>query len=116
MGLAAAGRKGGLTVPVFLGIGRGGRMAQVGEDEVLLLWRAVRAFRSGARPQCKPQGRPPRSDCPLEARCPRWRGGPDDRLAMLDETLAQTEARRAGWPCSRVLDLLSPGVTRISSG
>jgi hypothetical protein len=90
-------------------------MAQVNDDEVLLLWRAVRAFRSGARPHCKPQGRPARSDCPLEGGCPRWKAGPDDRAAMFEETLEQTEARRAAWPCSRILELLAPGVTRISS-
>lgn len=88
-------------------------MSRVSEDEVLLLWRAVRAFRSGARPPCSPRGKPPSSTCPMYARCPRWHGQPDDRRASLDETLEQTERRRAGWPCQRLLELLSPGVTRI---
>jgi hypothetical protein len=91
-------------------------MAQVTDDDVLLLWRALRAFRSGARPACKPQGKPARSGCPLHAKCPRWPDGVDDRQAILEETLEQTDARRASWPCSRIMDLLGPGVTRISSG
>jgi hypothetical protein len=91
-------------------------MAQVNDDEVLLLWRALRTFRSGTTADCKPRGRPARSACPLEHDCPRWHSGPDDRLAIFDETLAETEARRAAWPCSRLLDILGPGVTRIGSG
>lgn len=91
-------------------------MAQVSEDDVLLVWRALRSFRSGARPACKPRGSPQRSDCPIEGNCPRWRAGVDDREAIFTETLDQTEARRAAWPCSRILNLLGPGVTRISSG
>jgi hypothetical protein len=91
-------------------------MAQVTDDEVLLLWRALRAFRSGSRPACKPQGKPRRSECPLQQGCPRWRDKLEDRLAIFEETMAQTEARRAAWPCTRVLDLLAPGVNRISSG
>jgi hypothetical protein len=88
-------------------------MARVSEDEVLLLWRAVRAFRSGSRPQCAPRGRPPRSACPLYEDCPRWRGQPDDRLALLEETLRETDRRRSSWPCTRPMDLCSPELTRI---
>jgi hypothetical protein len=88
-------------------------MARVNEDEVLLAWRAVRAFRSGRRPLCAGRGRPPRSDCPLHDQCPRWHGQPDDWLASMEETTEQTERRRSSWPCSRVLDLLSPDLTRI---
>ncbi len=88
-------------------------MARVSQDEVLLLWRALRGFRSGARPGCAPRGRPPASACPLFARCPRWHGQADDRAASLAETLEQIERRRAAWPCSAVLDLLSPELTRI---
>jgi len=88
-------------------------VARVSEDEVLLLWRALRAFRSGARPACAPHGRPVRSICPLHEGCPRWRGQPDDRLAIMDETTEQTERRRSTWPCSRLLELLSPDLTRI---
>lgn len=88
-------------------------MARVSDDEVLLLWRALRAFRSGRRPRCRPRGRPARSDCPLQAGCPRWRGQPDDWAASLEETSGQTERRRASWPCSRLLGLLSPELTRI---
>jgi len=51
----------------------------------------------------------------LQDRCPRWRGQPDDWLASLDETIEETEQRRSGWPCSRLLDLLSPDLTRIGS-
>jgi hypothetical protein len=91
-------------------------MAHVRENEVLLLWRALRAFRSGARPACEPRGRPRRSPCPFHEGCSRWQGEPDDHLAIMDEALDQTEARRAAWPCSRLLDLLTPDVTRISAG
>lgn len=90
-------------------------MARVSEDEVLLLWRALVALRSGRRPACRAQGRPPRSPCPLHASCPRW-AGPDDYLASLEEALEQTQARRAAWPCSRVLDLLTPEITHIGRG
>jgi len=88
-------------------------MARVSDDEVLLLWRALRAFRSGRQPRCRPRGSPARSDCPLWGQCPRWRGQPDDWKASLEETASQTESRRASWPCSRLLDLLSPELTRI---
>ena len=87
-------------------------MATVSTDEVLLLWRAVRTFRSGRKPGCAPHGKPLRSDCPLYVGCARW-AGPDDFLLGLAESAEETERRRAGWPCSRVLELLSPDVTRI---
>jgi len=90
-------------------------MSQVSQDEVLLLWRALRTFRSGGRPACAPRGRPRSSECPLYESCPRWRGQPDDRLASMEETTAQTERRRSTWPCSRLLELLSPDLTRIGS-
>jgi hypothetical protein len=90
-------------------------MSRVSEDEVLLLWRALRAFRSGARPLCAPRGRPRSSECPLYESCPRWRGQPDDRLASMEETTAETDRRRSSWPCSRLLDLLSPDLTKIGS-
>ena len=88
-------------------------MASVTDAEVLLLWRALRRFRSGGRPRCAPRGRPSMSDCPLFHDCPRWHGQPDDGAASLTETLAETERRQAAWPCSRLLDVLSPEVTRI---
>ena len=88
-------------------------MSRVSEDEVLLLWRSLRAFRSGRKPTCRPRGYPLRSGCPLHGHCPRWQGQPDDWVASLDETAEQTERRRATWPCSRLLDLLSPELTRI---
>jgi hypothetical protein len=87
-------------------------MARVSDDDVLLLWRALRA-RSGRQPPCRSRGRPPRSDCPLADDCPRWNGQPDDWAASLDESAGETESRRASWPCSRLLDLLSPELTRI---
>jgi hypothetical protein len=90
-------------------------MSRVSEDEVLLLWRALRAFRSGKRPLCSARGHPPSSNCPLHDRCPRWRGQPDDWLASLEESAEQTERRRSTWPCSRLLDLLSPGLNRIGT-
>jgi hypothetical protein len=90
-------------------------MASVSENEVLLLWRALRAFRSGARPGCAPRGKPPASACPLYDRCPRWRGQPDDRQASLTESVAETERRQASWPCTRLLAALPPGVTRIGA-
>jgi len=89
-------------------------MAKVSEDEVLLLWRALVAYRSGPRPACQAKGRPPRSPCPLHDECPRW-NGPDDYLAVMEETPEQTEDRRATWPCSRLADLLSPELKRIGS-
>jgi hypothetical protein len=87
-------------------------MAKVAEEEVLLLWRALSSFRSGKSPGCRPIGSPPRSACPLAARCPRWQG-PDDRLLSLEETVEETERRRASWPCSRLLGLLGPDTQRI---
>jgi hypothetical protein len=47
--------------------------------------------------------------------CPRWRG-PDDYLAVMEETPEQTERRRAAGPCSRLADLLSPELRRIGPG
>jgi hypothetical protein len=87
-------------------------VAKVNDDEVLLLWRALTAFRSGPRPACRARGKPPRSPCPLYAQCPRW-DGPDDYLTAMEETSEQTERRRAAWPCSRVADLLSPDLDHI---
>src|SRR6266511_2522703 len=94
-------------------IGKESPMATVSDDEVLLLWRALSAFRSGAGLGCRPEGSPPRSQCPLVDRCPRWRG-PDDRLLSLEETIEETERRRTAWACSRLLDLLGPETRRIS--
>jgi hypothetical protein len=91
-------------------------MAQVTEDDVLLLWRALRAFRSGSRSACQPQGRPQCGPCPFYRVCQRWRGQVDDRIAIMDETLGQIEAWRSAWPCTRILNLLTPEVTRISAG
>jgi hypothetical protein len=90
----------------------GGQVAKVSEDEVLLLWRALRAFRSGPRPACRVSGKPPSSPCPFHDGCPRW-DGPDDYLAVMEESPEQTEERRAAWPCTRLADLLSPGLRRI---
>ena len=87
-------------------------MATVDQSEVLLLWRAVASFRSGARPECQPKGRPPRSPCPMFSECPRWRG-PDDRHLSFDETFDEAERRRSAWPCSRLLDLLAPDIDHI---
>jgi hypothetical protein len=89
-------------------------MAGVDAGEVLLLWRAVLAFRGGPHPRCAPEGTPLRSACPLFDRCPRW-DGPDDYRLSLDEELAVTEKRRATWPCSRLLDLLTPDTNRIGA-
>jgi hypothetical protein len=88
-------------------------MTQVDDDEVLLLWRALHAFRSGGRAPCAPRGNPSRSRCPLFAKCPRW-SGPDDQRLAYDETVEETEARRSAWPCSRILDALGPDVRAIS--
>ena len=90
-------------------------MARVSEDEVLLLYRALVAYRSGPRPACRAKGKPPRSPCPLHGECPRW-SGPDDYLAVMDETPEQTERRRAAWPCGRLADLLSPELRSIGPG
>ena len=90
-------------------------MAKVSEDEVLLLWRALVAFRSGRRPACGAKPRPLRSPCPLYDQCPRW-DGPDDYLAVMEETPEQTERRRAAWPCTRLGDLLAPDLRHIGPG
>ncbi len=82
-------------------------MAQVSDDEVLLLWRALTRFRTGRRPACAPHGSPPRSDCPLYDQCPRWQEADDWQLSLEEEVTA-TERRRAAWPCSRLLELLGP--------
>jgi hypothetical protein len=87
-------------------------MTRVSDDDVLLLWRALTRFRSGRKAACAPNGKPPRSSCPLYHGCSRWTE-PDDELLSFEETLDQTDARRAAWPCSRLLDLLAPGVSRI---
>lgn len=87
-------------------------MPKVSQDEVLLLWRALRAFRSGKMAPCAPRGRPPESKCPLYSSCDRW-SGPDDYRLSLEETEAQSERRRAGWPCSRLLELLGPETSQI---
>jgi hypothetical protein len=88
-------------------------MPRVNEDEVLLLWRALREFRSGKVPTCAPCGRPPRSKCPLYDKCDRW-SGPDDYLLSLEETEEQSERRRARWPCSRLMELLGPETSQIA--
>jgi hypothetical protein len=90
-------------------------MAQVSEEEVLLLWRALIAFRSGRRPGCAATGKPPHSRCPLYAQCPRW-AGPEDYCAVMDESTEETERRRAAWPCTRIAALLSPELRRIGPG
>ncbi|MGZ4434437.1 MAG: hypothetical protein ACXVW7_12525 [Trebonia sp.] len=90
-------------------------MAKVSEDEVLLLWRALVAFRSGPRPACGAKGKPRRSPCPLHDECPRW-NGPDDYLAVMEETPEQTEQRRAAWPCTTLAELLSPELRHIGPG
>jgi len=87
-------------------------MPAVSESEVLLLWRALRHFRSGKIPHCAARGRPQRSYCPLYAQCGRW-NEPDDYRLSLEETLEQTERRRARWPCGRLLELLGPETSRI---
>lgn len=86
-------------------------MAKVGDDEVLLLWRALTHFRTGRHPACAARGKRP-SPCPLHHTCPRW-AGPDDDTASLEETIDQIERRRSSWPCSRLLDLLGPEVRAI---
>ena len=90
-------------------------MAKVSEDEVLLLWRSLVAFRVGRRPACRSSGRPPASRCPLHDLCPRW-DGPDDYYAVMEETPEETEQRRSAWPCSRLAELLSPELRRIGPG
>lgn len=87
-------------------------MAAVSKIEVLLLWRALRQFRSGKRPGCAPRGRPSSSACPFYAACGRW-SEPDDYQLSLDETFDETVRRRAQWPCARLLELLGPDTSRI---
>jgi len=91
-------------------------VSRVSEDEVLLVWRAVRAYRSGRAPGCVPRGRPARSDCPMFDRCERWMRPDDDDALSLAETVEETERRRAQWPCSRLLDVLGPDVVRLGYG
>jgi len=90
-------------------------VAKVSEDDVLLLWRALMAFRSGKRPACQATGKPPRSPCPLFPPWPRW-DGPVDYYAVMEETPEQTEQRRSAWPCSRLAGLLSPELRHIGPG
>lgn len=86
-------------------------MSRVKPGEVLLLWRALSSYRSGRHPACAPQpGK--QNPCPLADACPRWEG-PDDFEASLGEDFEETERRRAGWPCSRLLELLGPDTVRI---
>ncbi len=87
-------------------------MPAVNESEVLLLWRALRQFRSGKTPGCAPRGRPSSSSCPLYVACGRW-SEPDDYRLSLEETFDETARRRARWPCGRLLDLLGPETSRI---
>lgn len=44
--------------------------------------------------------------------CDRW-SEPDDYRLSLEETVEQSERRRARWPCSRLLELLGPGISRV---
>ena len=90
-------------------------MAKVSEEEVLLLWRALMAFRSGRRPACEATGKPRRSPCPLYDQCPRWDESAD-YYAVMEETEEQTEWRRSAWPCSRIAGLLSPELRHIGPG
>ena len=69
-------------------------MAKVSEDEVLLLWRALVAYRSGPRPACRATGKPPRSRCPLHGECPRRRGPGDDYFAEMAAQLGELAFRR----------------------
>jgi hypothetical protein len=87
-------------------------MPAVSESEVLLLWRALRRFRSGKTPGCAPRGQPPSSKCPLYDTCGRW-SEPDDYQLSLEETFDETLRRRSRWPCGRLLDLLGPDASRI---
>lgn len=86
-------------------------MGRVAGEEVLLLWRALSAFRGGPSPMCAPRGADG-SPCPLWRACPRWEG-PDDFTVSLEESPDDTERRRESWPCSRVLGLLGPDTVRI---
>ena len=90
-------------------------VAHVNELEVLLLWRALRRFRSGKSAACAPRGKPLRSECPLFDACDRW-SGPDDYALSLEEDSESTERRRASWPCSRLLQLLGPDLHRLGDG
>ncbi|HEX7659083.1 MAG TPA: hypothetical protein VF444_06335 [Pseudonocardiaceae bacterium] len=87
-------------------------MSRVSHDEVLLLYRALRQFRAGKAPPCAARGRPPHSECPFYDQCERWKG-PDDYQLSIYETEEETERRRSKWPCSRVMELLGPEVSRI---
>ena len=70
-------------------------MARVSEDEVLLLWRALMAYRSASRPACQATGRPARSPCPLYDQCPRWTG-PDDCAVKSGQVMKLAFNRRRG--------------------
>jgi hypothetical protein len=87
-------------------------MPALSEPEVLLLWRALRQFRSGKVPGRTPRGRPPSSKCPLYLSCGRW-SEPDDYRLSLEETLDEAVGRRAQWPCGRLLELLGPETSSI---
>lgn len=84
------------------------------ESDVLMMFRALHRFRAGRTPLCAAKGNPPRSECPLFAKCPRWQNEDDHELS-LNEDFDTTEKRRSAWPCSRVLSLLEPDVNWIGS-
>jgi hypothetical protein len=67
-----------------------------------------RARRRPARQAIAPRA----ASAALYETCDRW-SEPDDYRLSLEETVEQSERRRARWPCSRLLELLGPGISRV---
>lgn len=87
-------------------------MSKVDSNEVLLLWRALLWFRRGPKPICGIRNAHQDSPCPFFDACPRW-NDPENFQVTVDHDTATAERRQRHWPCSRLLELLGPDITRI---
>ena len=72
-------------------------MPVVNESEVLLLWRALRRFRSREDSRLRTTRPAPAQQLPALCRLSTVGNEPDDYRLSLEETLEQTERRRARW-------------------
>ena len=82
-------------------------MARVSEEEVLLVWRALVAFRSGPRPACGAKGNSPGNITGQYVGCPRL---PEVRLGC-----RIWDSGVAGYPgmsAAEGLAALAPAITR----
>lgn len=60
-------------------------LTKASEHAVLLLWRALAAFRCGRHSACQATGKPPAAGDRCTSGAPRW-DGPDDHYAVMDGT------------------------------